>query len=273
MILTSFMKSLDVHSNICFPRGSRFWHACRLVPDSIQRILDYGCFDGAFLAGLSLKAASRYGVDRNAHQIQSNIVRYPEVKFKTITDVCTGFADEYFDAVSCLEVLEHVPNESELLSELCRIMQPEATLVLSVPHEGLLAVFDTGNIKFRFPWLVKFYYHHIKRDPQTYQRRFVEAEHGLVGDVSVSEHMEHKHYTIDQITTLLSPYFRVEKTVYYGLLTPLIDMLKILLCLVMRFEFMRPILERLDDFDKRFSYGVWSYNVMVQAIRLPKASA
>lgn len=251
-----------------FRTGSRFWHAERLMPIAIERLLDYGCFDGSFVAGLGRRAEVRQGVDRNARQIEANRLQYPDIGFSALSGVTTDFHTQSFDAASCLEVLEHVPSESELIQELYRILQPGSTLVLSVPHKGLLDFLDTGNIKFTFPWLVKLYYFYIKRDRLSYQRRFIDAEHDMVGDVSVSDRMEHKHYNLDQLTKLLHPCFAVEEVVYYGLFTPVIDILKIVFCLVLRLEGLRPLLEWLDDFDKRFSYGPWSYNIIIRAKQL-----
>lgn len=264
---------VKVEPSTHFRRGSRFWYASSLFPDGINFILDYGCFDGSFLDGLAPKFDARYGVDRNARQIQENIVKYPEIQFSPLENVSTGYPSEFFHAISCLEVLEHVPSESELIAELHRVMAPGGTLVLSVPHKGFLAFLDTGNIKFKFPWLIKFYYYYIKRDPITYRRRFIDAEYGLIGDVSVSENMEHKHYDVNEIIDLMKSRFYVEKVIYYGFFSPIIDVFKILFCLILRLEFVRPYFERLDDFDKQFSYGAWSYNVIVQARRLPNTQS
>ncbi len=42
--------------------------------------------------------------------------------------------DNKYDTAICLEVLEHIPNPSQALQEIHRILIPEGTLVLSVPH-------------------------------------------------------------------------------------------------------------------------------------------
>lgn len=47
-------------------------------------------------------------------------------------------ADEQFDAVVCLEVLEHVPDPEQALRELHRVLARGGRLVLSVPHLGYL---------------------------------------------------------------------------------------------------------------------------------------
>lgn len=43
------------------------------------------------------------------------------------------FQDNSFDAVLCLDVLEHVPNDSLMLSEIARVLKPDGMLVLTTP--------------------------------------------------------------------------------------------------------------------------------------------
>ena len=43
------------------------------------------------------------------------------------------FDDNYFDCILSTQVLEHVPNPTEILSEMCRVSKPGAYLMISVP--------------------------------------------------------------------------------------------------------------------------------------------
>ena len=56
------------------------------------------------------------------------------------------FANAAFDAVVCLEVLEHVQAEAPVLDEIRRVLKPRGELVLSVPNLGLLANWDSINV-------------------------------------------------------------------------------------------------------------------------------
>jgi len=250
-----------------FSKGSRFWYAFKLLPNKISNMIDYGCYDGSFLSGLGKVSFNLFGVDRNAKQINSNKIRFPCISFSLIDGAKIDAPDEYFDVVTCLEVLEHVPSESELAKELFRVMKPNSVLVISVPHCGIFEFLDTGNIKFDFPLLVKFYYLYLKRDRITYEQRFLNNQDGMIGDFSLSNAMRHKHYRIEDLMSILSPYFVIEEVVYYGLFTPIIDILKIIFCLIGRCEFLRHIFERLDNFDKQFSYGLMSYNIILKCKR------
>ena len=43
------------------------------------------------------------------------------------------FEDQYFDCVVCFEVLEHVFNLDELLSEIYRVLKPNGMILVSIP--------------------------------------------------------------------------------------------------------------------------------------------
>lgn len=56
---------------------------------------------------------------------------------------CIPFADDTFDLVCALDIVEHVVDDESALSELSRVAAPDATLLLSVPlHESRWTAFD-----------------------------------------------------------------------------------------------------------------------------------
>jgi SAM-dependent methyltransferase len=53
------------------------------------------------------------------------------------------YADAAFDLIGAFDILEHVDDDDEALSELCRVAAPEATLLLSAPlHPARWTRFD-----------------------------------------------------------------------------------------------------------------------------------
>lgn len=56
--------------------------------------------------------------------------------------------DQKYDTALCLEVLEHVPNVTTALEEIHRILKPDGTLILSVPH--LSRLHDEPDDFYRF---------------------------------------------------------------------------------------------------------------------------
>jgi 2-polyprenyl-3-methyl-5-hydroxy-6-metoxy-1,4-benzoquinol methylase len=62
-----------------------------------------------------------------------------DISCASIDLVCTDitslpFGTKSFDCVICSEVLEHIPNDAEAISELARIVKPGGTLAVSVPR-------------------------------------------------------------------------------------------------------------------------------------------
>ena len=63
---------------------------------------------------------------------------YPEyVKNMNVLDI--PFEDNYFDLIICNHLLEHVPNDSDGMKELYRVLKPGAFSILQVPISSKLA--------------------------------------------------------------------------------------------------------------------------------------
>jgi SAM-dependent methyltransferase len=91
-----------------------------------SRVLDIGCRDGGLRA--FLPAGVRYqGIDVAQEFASPDIL---------IRDIASGipFPDESFDYVFTIEVLEHVHNPWEALTEIRRVLRPGGVLILSVPN-------------------------------------------------------------------------------------------------------------------------------------------
>jgi 2-polyprenyl-3-methyl-5-hydroxy-6-metoxy-1,4-benzoquinol methylase len=58
----------------------------------------------------------------------------------------TPFDDAEFDRVIIVDFLEHIPNDAEFMQELHRILKPEGTIIVNVPHvkNGLLRRFRSA---------------------------------------------------------------------------------------------------------------------------------
>lgn len=110
----------------------------RLVVESSPRsVLDVGCGDGRLLAELASttdRGPSLVGVDLDEHAIELARALVPTAQFEC-TDVSE--LDGEYDAVTCIETLEHLPDdlESEFLGDVCRSVAPGGTLVITVPSD------------------------------------------------------------------------------------------------------------------------------------------
>ena len=106
--------------------------------------LDAGCafgFGTRFLAREYLTI----GIDSSPSYIR-RATKAPQPHFARATIEALPFQDGQFDAVVCLEVLEHLADERPAIGELRRVLKVGGELVLSVPHRGLLAEWDSLNV-------------------------------------------------------------------------------------------------------------------------------
>lgn len=61
-------------------------------------------------------------------------LKYAGPHVTTLGDVTNlPFADGCFDVVVCIHVLEHIPDDAQAISELCRILKPDGWALVSVP--------------------------------------------------------------------------------------------------------------------------------------------
>ena len=111
----------------------RYWQRSRHrhVMDLIRgegAVLDVGCGSSRIIAGLPDGSV--------AVDILHRKLRYAR-KFNRPLVHASGFAlpfaDASFPCVLCSQVIEHVPKESPILDELCRVLRPGGRLVLGTP--------------------------------------------------------------------------------------------------------------------------------------------
>jgi ubiquinone/menaquinone biosynthesis C-methylase UbiE len=111
----------------------RYWQRSRhrLVMELIAGegpVLDVGCGSSRIIGGLppgSVAVDVLHRKLRYARKFHKPLVRG--------SGFALPFADESFDCVLCSQVIEHVPKESSILDELCRVLRPGGRLVLGTP--------------------------------------------------------------------------------------------------------------------------------------------
>lgn len=106
-----------------------------------QRLLDYGCGDGTFLALLmsgDSPPRDAIGAELDAFQVDDCRRRLggrPGLSFVAIDALCGPEHREAYDAVVCMEVLEHVVGLDEVIEQLWQLLRPGGRLLASVPVE------------------------------------------------------------------------------------------------------------------------------------------
>jgi SAM-dependent methyltransferase len=127
---------------IAWSHRGRFATGIRLAREiGGARTLDYGCGDGTFLALLmDGQPAPRIAVGA---EITTEIVNDCRERFKTqkglhfmlVEDLDRPAHQGAYDAIYCMEVLEHVVDPAQMLATFKRLLAPGGTLVISVPIE------------------------------------------------------------------------------------------------------------------------------------------
>ncbi|MEX0895730.1 MAG: class I SAM-dependent methyltransferase [Patescibacteria group bacterium] len=103
--------------------------------------LDVGCGEGKLVAKVAQFSKQATGIDiaTNRLEIAKKQHTAQNLRFKTSDfEEKLLFANNSFDAVSCLSVLEYVFDPYFSMSELYRITKPNGYLVVSVPNIAFL---------------------------------------------------------------------------------------------------------------------------------------
>jgi SAM-dependent methyltransferase len=192
------------------PLWHRYERAFRWTPEGLDSLLDAGCAWGYGTRFFRAKARNVTGLDPSGEGVAIARTRYPDITFVEGSIDDTSFEPESFDAILCLDVLEHVPNEHGSLDEIARLLKPGGRLILTVPHRGALGFLDPYNYgsdmiawaKRRMPWLWRLYRRAAGRPAS-----LAEASNG-----NAPSHGDevHRHYTVEDIRALL------ERTEFQG---------------------------------------------------------
>lgn len=105
------------------------------VPLGAKTILDIGCGDGSF-AGI-LKARNQaevWGVELMQASGEKAIPKLDKVMIGEIEQYINELPDNYFNAITCNDVLEHIFEAEDLLLQLKSKLKSGGVLVSSIPN-------------------------------------------------------------------------------------------------------------------------------------------
>jgi SAM-dependent methyltransferase len=120
------------------------------VPETTRRLLDIGCSEGRFGAGVKekLPGCEVWGVEPSAAAAaaKTRLDRVFSRRFEELEEL----PDAYFDVVTMNDVLEHLPYSEPALELVRRVLKPDGRLVLSLPNVGY--ILNVRDLVFRKDW-------------------------------------------------------------------------------------------------------------------------
>ena len=106
-----------------------------------HRLLDYGCGDGTFLAmvcdgpNAPAKLVGAEISDDLVNDCRTRLGGRAGLSFVTVADLAGPVSEGQFDALFCMEVLEHVVDREPIFALWDRLLSPGGEIVVSVPNE------------------------------------------------------------------------------------------------------------------------------------------
>jgi 2-polyprenyl-3-methyl-5-hydroxy-6-metoxy-1,4-benzoquinol methylase len=99
----------------------------------VGRLLDVGCFEGAFLCGARELGWGVTGTETSHSAVSfARDVRKLDVRLGALEEA--SFPAESFDAVVLLDVVEHLPDPRRTLEEVYRVVRPGGAVYLWTPN-------------------------------------------------------------------------------------------------------------------------------------------
>ncbi len=107
-----------------------------------KKVLDVGCGGGILTESLAAKGALVTGIDAGEaalkiaelHKLSSEILTQESAEIEYICTTAESFADQHageFDVVTCMELLEHVPDPSRLVNACLRLVKEDGQVFFS----------------------------------------------------------------------------------------------------------------------------------------------
>ncbi|MBV6449985.1 MAG: Ubiquinone biosynthesis O-methyltransferase [Anaerolineales bacterium] len=125
-----------------------FWKRILIAMNRIKQtaphehILDFGCGSGVMLPFLAQHSQRVTAIDIDLHPLEKVMQHIPLAANVDVIDAnqtpISALAPKSFDLINALDVLEHVDNLPQTLSQLMKLLKPSGQLLVSGPTENIL---------------------------------------------------------------------------------------------------------------------------------------
>lgn len=151
-------KFHDLAQEFWDPRGAfrplhhlnpvRVEYVAARAPLASARVLDVGCGGGLLAEALAARGAHVTAIDladgmidvARLHAAESGVrIDYRSVAVESLLGRDGGDPPQRFDVITCMEMIEHVPDPQGLVSTLARLLKPDGALFISTLNRNLKA--------------------------------------------------------------------------------------------------------------------------------------
>jgi ubiquinone/menaquinone biosynthesis C-methylase UbiE len=107
--------------------------------DNGSRILEVGCGTGNYISALRTASECKaWGVDPSEEMLASARSSDPRVHFSWGRGETLRFEDEFFDLVLSVDVIHHIADRAEYLSEAFRVLRPGGRICTVTDNEWII---------------------------------------------------------------------------------------------------------------------------------------
>ena len=115
-----------------------------------RKVLDLGCAGGFMAEALTERGASVTGIDPAEEAIAAARQRSEkmgrDIRYDTGVGEALPYEDEAFDAVVCVDVLEHVRDLTKVVSEIARVLRPGGIFLYDTINRNPVSTFATVTV-------------------------------------------------------------------------------------------------------------------------------
>ncbi|HIP94729.1 MAG TPA: bifunctional 2-polyprenyl-6-hydroxyphenol methylase/3-demethylubiquinol 3-O-methyltransferase UbiG [Leucothrix sp.] len=108
-----------------------------------KKVIDVGCGGGILAESMALRGAKTLGIDMGEaplsvaelHALESGVknIQYQKITVEEIAEEQT----EKFDVVTCMEMLEHVPDPASIIQACAKLVKPDGHVFFSTINRNL----------------------------------------------------------------------------------------------------------------------------------------